>query len=97
MNRAAVFLPVAVAALASAPVYAQDETLEPAPTDARIITEVYDANTVFTIRGKVKVQTTVKFADDEAIQNVAIGDSKAWQVQPNKAQSLLFVKPLEPR
>ncbi|MEO1047922.1 MAG: TrbG/VirB9 family P-type conjugative transfer protein [Pseudomonadota bacterium] len=97
MNRAALFLPVVAAAMASAPVYAQDESVEPAPTDARIITEVYDANTVFTIRGKVKVQTTVRFADDEAIQNVAIGDSKAWQVQPNKAQSLLFVKPLEPR
>ena len=44
----------------------------------------------------MKVQTTIKFAPDEAIENVAIGDSAAWQVQPNKAQSILFVKPLEP-
>ena len=46
--------------------------------------------------GRVKVQTTIKFAPDEAIENVAIGDSTAWQVTPNRAQSMLFVKPLEP-
>ncbi|MEL6238752.1 MAG: TrbG/VirB9 family P-type conjugative transfer protein, partial [Pseudomonadota bacterium] len=61
-------------------------TQAPAPADNRIVTVVYDDASVFTIRGKVKVQTTVKFADDERIENVAIGDSKAWQVQPNKAQ-----------
>ncbi|MEM1195709.1 MAG: TrbG/VirB9 family P-type conjugative transfer protein [Pseudomonadota bacterium] len=64
--------------------------------DKRIKTVIYDEASVFTIRGKVKVQTTVKFAEDERIENVAIGDSSAWQVQPNKAQSLLFVKPLAP-
>ena len=99
MNRAAILLPLA---LFAAPAFAQDEA--PAATeakeekagDSRIQTRVYDDATVYTIRGKVKVQTTVKFAEDEAIQNVAIGDSSAWQVQPNKGQSLLFVKPLDP-
>ncbi|MEM6907935.1 MAG: TrbG/VirB9 family P-type conjugative transfer protein [Pseudomonadota bacterium] len=64
--------------------------------DARLMTLVYDEAAIVTIKGKVKVQTTIKFAEDEVIENVAIGDSKAWQVQPNKAQSILFVKPLEP-
>ncbi len=99
MNRAAILLPLA---LISAPVLAQErgtqaETSAEKPKDARIQTRVYDDATVYTIRGKVKVQTTVKFAEDEAIENVAIGDSSAWQVQPNKAQSLLFVKPLAVR
>ena len=80
---------VLIAALAlslSAPAAAQDSRLQ---------TLVFDENAVVRIDGKVKVQTTIKFAPDEVIENVAIGDSAAWQVQPNKAQSILFVKPLE--
>ncbi|MGB3711722.1 MAG: TrbG/VirB9 family P-type conjugative transfer protein [Erythrobacter sp.] len=69
---------------------------EDAANDPRLVTQTFDESRVFTIKGRVKVQTTIKFAPDEAIQNVAIGDSNAWQVQPNQAQSILFVKPLEP-
>jgi len=68
----------------------------PAAADNRLQTLVYDANAVVRVEGRVKVQTTIKFGPDEVIENVAIGDSAAWQVQPNKAQSLLFVKPLNP-
>ncbi|MEO0591381.1 MAG: TrbG/VirB9 family P-type conjugative transfer protein [Pseudomonadota bacterium] len=105
MNRAAHPLLLATAALIAAPLAAQEtdeagviveEAVEQPAPDARIQTLVYDDASVFTIRGRVKVQTTVKFAEDERIENVAIGDSKAWQVQPNKAQSILFVKPLAP-
>ena len=64
--------------------------------DSRLKTRVYDEAEVYQIDGRVKVQTTIKFREDEAIENVAIGDSEAWQVQPNRAQSLLFVKPLAP-
>jgi len=63
--------------------------------DSRLQTLVFDEMAVVRIDGKVKVQTTIKFAPDEVIENVAIGDSAAWQVQPNKAQTILFVKPLE--
>jgi len=76
-----------------APVYAQDE---PAPAnDPRLVTMVWDESRVYTVRGKTLVQTTIKFGPDESIQNVAVGDSNAWQIQPNQAQSILFVKPLE--
>lgn len=71
-------------------------TAPAAAQDARLQTLVYDEAAVVRIDGKVKVQTTIKFAPDEVIENVAIGDSAAWQVQPNKAQTILFVKPLEP-
>ncbi|MBI1404369.1 MAG: type VI secretion protein [Porphyrobacter sp.] len=64
--------------------------------DPRLRTLVFDEAQVVKIEGKVLVQTTIKFAPDEMIENVAIGDSTAWQVQPNKAQDILFVKPLEP-
>ncbi len=73
--------------LASVPAFANDPRLQ---------TRVYDEAQVVEITGRVKVQTTIKFGPDEAIENVAIGDSAAWQVQPNRAQSILFVKPLEP-
>lgn len=67
-----------------------------AAQDSRLQTLVFDENAVVRIDGRVKVQTTIKFAPDEVIENVAIGDSAAWQVQPNKAQTILFVKPLDP-
>lgn len=65
--------------------------------DARLVEVRYDESRVVRINGQVKVQATIKFADDEAIENVAIGDSESWQVTPNKRANLLFVKPLSPR
>ncbi|MEM6584816.1 MAG: TrbG/VirB9 family P-type conjugative transfer protein, partial [Pseudomonadota bacterium] len=76
-----VFAPIAAALTlglspVASPVLAQDP---------RLVTLEFDESAVVTIKGKVKVQTTIKFAPDEQIENVAIGDSGAWQVQPNKA------------
>jgi type IV secretion system protein VirB9 len=89
MTRAVLFASLApsLALALSAPHAAQDSRLQ---------TLVYDADAVVRIDGRVKVQTTIKFAPDEIIENIAIGDSAAWQVQPNKAQTIIFVKPLEP-
>ena len=65
--------------------------------DARLVELPYDESEVFQINGRVKVQATIRFGEDEAIENVAIGDSSAWQVTPNKRANLLFVKPLQAR
>lgn len=62
--------------------------------DPRLVEQLYDANEVVRIDGKVRVQATIKFAENEVIENVAIGDSQAWQVTPNRRANLLFVKPL---
>ena len=64
--------------------------------DARIVEKFYDPGKIVRIEGKTKVQATIQFAEDEHIENVAIGDSEAWQVTPNKRANLLFVKPLAP-
>ncbi|MFA9199908.1 MAG: TrbG/VirB9 family P-type conjugative transfer protein [Cypionkella sp.] len=64
--------------------------------DARIVEKFYDPGAIVRIEGKTKVQATIEFAEDEHIENVAIGDSEAWQVTPNKRANLLFVKPLAP-
>jgi type IV secretion system protein VirB9 len=89
MTRAAILaaLALSLAPFLAAPAAAQDDRLQ---------TLVYNDAAVVRIDGKVKVQTTIKFAPDEVVENVAIGDSGAWQVQPNKAQTILFIKPLEP-
>jgi len=65
-----------------------------AATDNRIRSVAYDANQIVRIVGKAGIQSTIEFADDERIENVAVGDSSAWQITPNRRASLLFVKPL---
>lgn len=66
----------------------------PAQADERLVEVRYDAAKVYRVEGKPKVQATIRFAEDEAIENVAVGDSNAWQITPNKRANLLFVKPL---
>ena len=65
--------------------------------DARLVERAYDPSAVVRIDGKAGVQATIQFAEDEHIENVAIGDSQKWQVTPNKRANLLFVKPLTER
>jgi type IV secretion system protein VirB9 len=54
---------------------------------------MYEPSTVVTVHGQPGVESTIAFADDERIENVAVGDSAKWQVTPNKRANLLFVKP----
>ena len=65
--------------------------------DTRLAARLYNAEEVVRIDGRAGVQATVVFAEDEHIENVAIGDSNSWQVTPNKRANLLFVKPLAAR
>ncbi|HAU22070.1 MAG TPA: type VI secretion protein [Erythrobacter sp.] len=62
--------------------------------DSRLVEFEYDPAEIVRIEGKARVQATIRFGEDEVIENVAIGDSQAWQVTPNKRANLLFVKPL---
>lgn len=72
-------------------------TATPALADARLKQVMYDEYSVVTVPGRVNVQASIVFGDDETIENVAIGNSATWQVTPNKRANILFVKPLEPR
>lgn len=69
----------------------------PAHADNRLVQVSYDPARVVRIEGTPTVQATIMFADSEMIENVAIGDSAAWQVTPNKRANVLFVKPLAVR
>jgi len=64
--------------------------------DPRLTQRLYDADTVVRIDGRLGIQASVAFAEDEHIENVAVGDAEAWQITPNKRANLLFVKPLAP-
>lgn len=65
--------------------------------DPRLVDRLYNPDEVVRIEGKVNVQATIRFGEDERIENVAIGDSQKWQVTPNRSANLLFVKPLAER
>lgn len=66
----------------------------PVTGDPRLASRVYNPDEVVRLEGRAGVQAAVAFAEDEHIENVAIGDANAWQVTPNKRANMLFVKPL---
>ena len=76
---------LAAALFASGPVLAGDNRIKTLP---------YDAEEIVSIVGFAGIQSTVQFGPDERIENVAVGDSSAWQITPNRRGTLLFVKPL---
>src|SRR4029078_10567575 len=59
--------------------------------DPRLLSRLFHPQAVVRIDGRVNVETTIRFGEDELIENVAIGDSNGWQVTPNKRANLLFV------
>jgi type IV secretion system protein VirB9 len=68
-----------------------------AASDKRIRTLAYAPDQIVQILGRSGIQSTIEFGPDERIENVAVGDSSAWQITPNRRASLLFVKPLTAR
>ncbi|MDB5986957.1 MAG: P-type conjugative transfer protein VirB9 [Nevskia sp.] len=68
---------------------------ESGPEDPRVRDLVYDPNQVVVIKGHYGYQQMIQFGEDEKIESLNIGDSVSWQVVPNKARNLLFIKPVE--
>lgn len=64
-----------------------------AAKDPRLSVRAYNPDEIVRIEGRLGVQASIAFADDEHIENVAIGDSTNWQITPNKRANLLFIKP----
>ncbi len=62
--------------------------------DNRIQTVKYDPDQVVKVVGRPGVQSTIEFGEGERIENVAVGNSEAWQITPNRRASALFLKPL---
>lgn len=85
--------------LAALPASPAGAALKPTPgaVDPRIRLAPYDPDEVYEVSGTLGYQLTVEFGEGERIENVAIGDSLAWQVTPNRRANLLFLKPIEAR
>ena len=77
-------LPLLAALLAAAPAHA----------DPRVQQYEFDTARVYPVIGHRAIQTMIEFAEDEHIENIAVGDASAWQVTPNKRANAIFVKPL---
>jgi len=67
----------------------------PGSADQRIQRVAYNEHDVVKILGHYGYSTMIRFASDEVVQNISLGDSIAWQAVPNKQGNLLFVKPVE--
>lgn len=62
--------------------------------DPRLQTIPYDADQVVRLKVATRFQLTVIFSPDERVENVAVGDSDAWQVSLNGRGDALFIKPV---
>lgn len=84
--------PVLLLLLFAVPAAAQ---IQPVPGDAdpRLQSVDYEPGRVVQLRGAPGYQLMVELSPDEQVQNVAIGDSSAWQVSINRAGDRLFLKP----
>ena len=70
-------------------------TPRPGPGDPRVQTVEYSPDQVVLLQAAPGYQLSVEFAPDERIENVAVGDSGAWQATPNKRGDRLFIKPVQ--
>lgn len=68
---------------------------EPGAGDPRLQTIDYAADRVVVLEVAAGYMLTVELAPDEQIENVALGDSGAWQVTANRRGDRLFIKPLQ--
>jgi type IV secretion system protein VirB9 len=69
---------------------------QPGAGDPRVQTVEYQPEQVVQIRGAPGYQITLELGADEHIENIAVGDSGAWQVTANKRGDLVFLKPIQP-
>ncbi len=66
----------------------------PGHLDPRIRSVVYNPNNVTAIDATYGTSTMIELQPDEKIETIAIGDSIAWKVEPNRAGNIIFVKPV---
>jgi len=82
-----------VAFALSAPAAAQLRP-QPGTGDPRLQTIEYAPDQVFLLEVAPGYQMMVELAADEQIENIAVGDSGAFQVTANRRGDRLFIKPL---
>ncbi|MEY9785386.1 P-type conjugative transfer protein VirB9 [Sinorhizobium fredii] len=63
--------------------------------DPRIRTVVYKADDVVGVTATYGISTMIVFGDNEMVETITLGDSKAWQVASNNKKNVVFIKPVE--
>jgi len=53
--------------------------------DPRLRTVNFEPDKVVQVQGRLGYQSMIEFGPGEQIENVAVGDSSAWQVTPTSA------------
>jgi type IV secretion system protein VirB9 len=91
--KAPAFLALALA-FAAVPASAQIRP-QPGAGDPRIQSIDYSEDQVVLLEVAPGYQLTLELSPDEQIENVAVGDSGAWQVTANRRGDRLFIKPLQ--
>lgn len=91
MIRAAALLAITLVAL---PAMAQVDPV-PIGIDASIQAVTYAEGKVVRLSATPGYQLTVEISADETIENIALGDSSAWQVAPSRRRDRIFIKPLQ--
>ena len=85
--------PLIAAMLCAAPLAAQVRP-KPGPDNPHIQSVEYAPGQVVLLEAAPGYQLTIELSADEQVENVAIGDSSAWQVTANRRGDHLFVKAL---
>lgn len=67
----------------------------PGRTDSRVRDVVYNRDNVTAIDASYGTSTMIELQPDEKIETLALGDSIAWKVEPNRKGDIIFVKPVE--
>jgi type IV secretion system protein VirB9 len=68
---------------------------EPGSGDPRMQSVLYDPDQVVQLQVAPNYQLSVEFSADERIENIALGDTNAWEVTPNKRGDRLFIRALQ--
>ncbi len=67
-------------------------TPSPGPGDPHLQTVGYDSEQVVALRIAPGFALTVQLSPDERVETISVGNSTAWQVQPNKRGDVVFIK-----
>jgi type IV secretion system protein VirB9 len=81
----------ALPAFATPPSIAVDANL---PRDPRIRVIDFDPNRIIKLTAHTGYQISVEFGDGERVETIGIGDASAWQITPNSAANVVFIKPI---
>ena len=68
----------------------------PGSGDPRLQTVVYKSDQIVTVAVAPGYQVLIELAPDEQIQNIALGDTSAWQATASKQGNRLYVKSTQP-